>query len=81
LVASGSSLRVPCSRPPCGHYAASDYHTYGLVAAHRARRRRPYLQGAWVAAWPWVAGPTWGLAVAGRPSSSLPLLRKCSKNA
>ncbi|RWV87922.1 hypothetical protein GW17_00050041, partial [Ensete ventricosum] len=35
---------------------------------------------ALAAAWPWVAGPVWGLVVAGRPSSSLPSLQKCSKN-
>ncbi|RZS17615.1 hypothetical protein BHM03_00049781 [Ensete ventricosum] len=46
------------------------------------------LQGALVAAscpmqpaWSWVADPAWGLAVAGRPSSLLPSLRKRSKNA
>ncbi|RWV83167.1 hypothetical protein GW17_00055266 [Ensete ventricosum] len=29
----------------------------------------------------WVAGPAWGMVMAGHPSSSLPSLRKCSKNA
>ncbi|RWV87114.1 hypothetical protein GW17_00050929 [Ensete ventricosum] len=39
------------------------------------------LQGALATAWPWVVDPAWGLVVAGRPSSSLPSLRKRSKNA
>ncbi|RWW45696.1 hypothetical protein BHE74_00048439, partial [Ensete ventricosum] len=49
----------------------------GLALAAVARP----LVGALATAWPRVAGPAWGLAVAGRPSSSLPSLRKCSKNA
>ncbi|RWV92908.1 hypothetical protein GW17_00044675 [Ensete ventricosum] len=36
---------------------------------------------AMAAAWPWVAGPTWGLVMVGCPSSSLLSLQKHSKNA
>ncbi|RZR95085.1 hypothetical protein BHM03_00023887 [Ensete ventricosum] len=53
----------PCGRsPPC----------WGPWP--RPGRGWPALHGGW----PWVAGPAWGLAVAGRPFSSL---QKRSKNA
>ncbi|RRT42371.1 hypothetical protein B296_00038699 [Ensete ventricosum] len=41
----------------------------------------PPYRGALVATgWPWLTGLAWGLAVAGRPSSSLPSLRKYNMN-
>ncbi|RWW02441.1 hypothetical protein GW17_00034468 [Ensete ventricosum] len=81
---------VPYSQPPCERRAASGCRplrtavpTSGShpLRAGPSRSRSPTCRGALAAAWPWVAGPTWGLAVAGRPSSLLPSLRKRSKNA
>ncbi|RZS16503.1 hypothetical protein BHM03_00048496, partial [Ensete ventricosum] len=51
------------------------------LRAGPGRSRSPPLVGAMAAAWPWATGPAWGLARVGRPSSLLPSLRKCSKNA
>ncbi|RZR88042.1 hypothetical protein BHM03_00015547 [Ensete ventricosum] len=77
--------RHPCRRQPCPRATAhaGGYPCKGLWPWPAAT-----LQGALVAAgcplqsaWPWVVGPAWGLAVAGRHSSSLPSLRKRSKNA
>ncbi|RWW10484.1 hypothetical protein GW17_00025973 [Ensete ventricosum] len=77
--------RRPCRRQPCprADVHANDYPykrlwSWPTAPLHRALTTVGYpLQPAW----PWVAGPAWGLVVAGRPSSLLPLLRKCSKNA
>ncbi|RRT53871.1 hypothetical protein B296_00024427, partial [Ensete ventricosum] len=92
LATGGRHLRVPpCNLLLCERPAMGGCRSYGLAAARHARRRRPCellpLRAAapWglalVATWSWVADPAWGLAVADRPSSSLPSLQKCSKNA
>ncbi|RRT53562.1 hypothetical protein B296_00034388 [Ensete ventricosum] len=54
------------------------------VAGGLSRSRLPRHDRGWPAlhgGWPWLATPTWGLAVAGHPCSSLPSPRKHSKNA
>ncbi|RWW37842.1 hypothetical protein BHE74_00056991 [Ensete ventricosum] len=66
VLASGASAR---KRRPYGllHLWAAAA-PYGLALAAAGR---PPLQGALAAAWPWAAGPAWGLTVASCPSSSL----------
>ncbi|RZS23644.1 hypothetical protein BHM03_00056608, partial [Ensete ventricosum] len=91
LAAGGSPLRAPCSRPPLRAPRCKRVCPRVIVALTgycACERRRPPLRAGSGSnrsprcrgPWPWVAGPTWGLAVVGRPSSSLPSLRKRSKN-
>ncbi|RWW47151.1 hypothetical protein BHE74_00046883 [Ensete ventricosum] len=51
---------------------------YGLLPLRATDAGLPFRLAV---VWSWVVGPEWGLAVAGRPSSSLHSLRKCNKNA
>ncbi|RRT31624.1 hypothetical protein B296_00045169, partial [Ensete ventricosum] len=82
-------LRAPCYKWLCPRAAAAPESwpqsaipqaTLLPLGTAPAGSYRP-LRAPLATAWPWVAGPAWGLAVAGCPSSSLPSLRKCSKNA
>ncbi|RZS28028.1 hypothetical protein BHM03_00061579 [Ensete ventricosum] len=119
LVASGHSLRAPCSRPPlraphCKRLCprATVAPAIGAVAlgwgvppctgtaptratalaggnpgcGYCPRRRQPCPRAGAHAGgnpckglWPWVADTAWGLAVVGRPSSSLPSGREENK--
>ncbi|RWV87532.1 hypothetical protein GW17_00050461 [Ensete ventricosum] len=80
LAASGRHLRaLPYSLPLYARRAAGGCRPYWLAAAAVPAGTAP-CGLALAVTWPWVADPAWGLAVAGRPSSSLPSLRKCSKN-
>ncbi|RZS18896.1 hypothetical protein BHM03_00051220 [Ensete ventricosum] len=61
---------------PCGLAAGTAY----AHRRHPCRRQRCPRAAAHAGdcpckgLWPWVAGPAWGLAMAGRPSSLLPSL-------
>ncbi|RRT35591.1 hypothetical protein B296_00058235, partial [Ensete ventricosum] len=86
----------PAAGPLCGRHVASGCVRGLAAADHTCRRARRRLPPLRVAApvsgvglpcvlalpsvWPWVVGLVWGLAVASRPSSSLPSLRKRNKN-
>ncbi|RWW39889.1 hypothetical protein BHE74_00054739 [Ensete ventricosum] len=84
----------PTIDPLCGHRAVSGCARrrllplagaaglpFGLAPVATNRPLAGGLGRGLAAAWPWVVGLAWGLAVPGRPSSSLPSLRKHSKNA
>ncbi|RWW40850.1 hypothetical protein BHE74_00053703 [Ensete ventricosum] len=76
--AGGSPLRGPSSWPPFAGTTlqvampASGCCPYRCrpLRAGPSRSRPPPCRGPW----PWVAGPAWGLAMVGHPSSSLPSL-------
>ncbi|RRT32102.1 hypothetical protein B296_00050140, partial [Ensete ventricosum] len=66
LAAGGASAP---RRPSCWRCARN--RSPACLRAAAPTGGRPLVVGPWLqSAWPWVASPIWGLATAGRPSTS-----------
>ncbi|RWV93893.1 hypothetical protein GW17_00043615 [Ensete ventricosum] len=73
-----------CSRvaaAPAGGASARRHRPYGWLSPFAGTAGLPFGEALAVGSHPHAGSLGYGLAVAGRPSSSLPSLQKCSKNA